>query len=226
MEIMGLHLPGAAFVNPEHAAARCADRGRGAARAADHRAGRRLHADRQGRRRARDRQRHRRAARHRRLDQPHDPPGRDGAAAGMLHRLGRLQRPVGGGAAAGQDLSERQGRREPLPCRGRHGLPDRAAARCGPAARGRVHGRRRKGCARYARRAVPGRRRGVTWRDGAERERRRERAAPASPSRSPPTAASSCSAATWAARSSRCRRSSPSTASSKRRRSSSTTRKS
>ena len=25
MEIMGLHLPGAAFVNPEHAAARCAD---------------------------------------------------------------------------------------------------------------------------------------------------------------------------------------------------------
>ena len=32
MEMMGLHVPGAAFVNPEHAAAPCADRGRHAAR--------------------------------------------------------------------------------------------------------------------------------------------------------------------------------------------------
>ena len=46
MEIMGLHLPGAAFVNPEHAAARRADRGGGQAGAGDHRARQRLHAGR------------------------------------------------------------------------------------------------------------------------------------------------------------------------------------
>ena len=40
MELMGLHVPGAAFVNPEHAAAPCADGGSHAARGADHRAGR------------------------------------------------------------------------------------------------------------------------------------------------------------------------------------------
>ena len=34
MEVMGLHLPGAAFVQPEHAAARCADQRGGAARGA------------------------------------------------------------------------------------------------------------------------------------------------------------------------------------------------
>ncbi len=39
MEIMGLHTPGASFVNPEHAAARRADPGGGEARAGDHRLG-------------------------------------------------------------------------------------------------------------------------------------------------------------------------------------------
>ena len=100
MEIMGLASAGRGLRQPQHAAARCADRGGDAARAADHRAGRRVHADRQGGRRARHRQRHRRAARDRRLDQPHDPPRRDGARRGRADRLGRLQRPVGGGAAA------------------------------------------------------------------------------------------------------------------------------
>ncbi len=38
MEVMGLHMPGTAFVNPRHAAARCADRGGDRAGAAHHRA--------------------------------------------------------------------------------------------------------------------------------------------------------------------------------------------
>ena len=82
MEVMGLHLPGAAFVNPntplrDALTAAAADAG-----GRDQRARRRVHADRPRRRRARDRQRHRRPARHRRLDQPHDPPGRDRARRG------------------------------------------------------------------------------------------------------------------------------------------------
>ena len=44
MEVMGLHLPGAAFVPPEHAAARCADQRRRAARRAHHCARRRISA--------------------------------------------------------------------------------------------------------------------------------------------------------------------------------------
>ena len=79
MEIMGLHLPGTAFVNPGTPLARRADRARRpSGRSRSPRSAtttRRSAAD----RRARHRQRRRRPARHRRLDQPHDPPGRDGA---------------------------------------------------------------------------------------------------------------------------------------------------
>ena len=50
-------------------------------------------------------------------------------AAGIAHQLGRLQRPVGSRAAAGAHLSERQRRRESLPRGRRHGLPDSRAAR-------------------------------------------------------------------------------------------------
>ena len=46
MEVMGLHLPGAAFVPPEYSAARCVDQRRCQARGAHHRARQRISADR------------------------------------------------------------------------------------------------------------------------------------------------------------------------------------
>ncbi len=71
MEIMGLHLPGASFVNPGTPAARCADPRGGQARAVADRRGQRLYPHRPHHRREGHRQRPRRPARHRRLDQPH-----------------------------------------------------------------------------------------------------------------------------------------------------------
>ena len=79
MEMMGLHVPGAAFVNSEHAAAPRAHGRRHAARRADHGARRGLSAVRRSDRRALVRQRHRGADGHGRFHQPRDPPGRDGA---------------------------------------------------------------------------------------------------------------------------------------------------
>ena len=69
IEAMGLHLPGATFVNPGTPLREALTREARAPRWPIAR--RALHADRRARRRARDRQRHRRAAGHRRLDQPH-----------------------------------------------------------------------------------------------------------------------------------------------------------
>ncbi len=77
-------------------------------------------------RREGDRQRHRRAARHRRLDQPraaHPGVRARGRGADRLERHGRAQRR---GAAARAGLSQRRGRREPVPGRGR---PRRGGAR-------------------------------------------------------------------------------------------------
>ncbi|KAF1011899.1 MAG: Phosphogluconate dehydratase [Burkholderia gladioli] len=54
-------------------------------------------------------------------------------------RLGRFRSPLSGGAAAGEDLPERQGRREPLPRGRRSGLPNAQPARGRPAARGCQH---------------------------------------------------------------------------------------
>ena len=140
--------PAPSFVNPGHAAARCADRGSGQARSTALTAsGERLHAGRPHRRREGHRQRLRRAARHRRLDQPHDAPRRDRPRRRHHADLGRPVRPVGRRAAAGPGLPQRQGRREPLPRRRRHGLRHRLAARRRPAARRRAHRRRRTGCA-------------------------------------------------------------------------------
>ena len=78
MEIMGLHLPGAAFVNPNTPLARRAHPRRHPAGRRDHRPRQRLHAGRPRARRARLRQRHRRPDGDRRLDQPHAAPGGDG----------------------------------------------------------------------------------------------------------------------------------------------------
>ena len=132
---MGLHLPGASFVNPNtplRDALTPAPRKRVAEITAT---GQRLYADRRDGRRAGGGQRRRRPACHRRLDQPHDPPDRDGAAppasSSTWDDFADLSEV---GAAALPDLPERPRRREPLPRRRRHGLPDRAAARRRPAA--------------------------------------------------------------------------------------------
>ena len=119
MEVMGLHLPGASFVNPG-TPLRAALTDAAAARATDaDRLGRGVHPGRPDRRREGDRQRLRGAAGHRRLDQPHAAPGRDRPGRGHHADLGRLRRPVGRRAAAGAGLPQRQGRREPLPRRRR-----------------------------------------------------------------------------------------------------------
>ena len=138
MEVLGLHLPGVLVRQPRYAAARGAHPGRRRAGGRDHPAGRRAHADRRARRREGDRQRVRRAARQRRLDQPHAAPGRDRAGGRHRAHLGRPVRPVGGGAAAGADLPQRLGRREPLPRRRRRRLPDPHPAARRPAARRRA----------------------------------------------------------------------------------------
>ena len=88
MEVMGLHLPGAAFVHAEHAAARCAHQRGCAARSAHHGAGWRVSAARPDRRRTRNRERHRGIARHGRLDQSHAAPCRNGARRGRPDQLG------------------------------------------------------------------------------------------------------------------------------------------
>ena len=131
MEMMGLHLPGAAFVNPNtplRDALTAAAARRAIAISAQgteytpigHVVDERAIVE-----------RHRRAARDRRLDQSHDPPRRDGVRRRHPDRLGRLQRALGGRAAARPHLSERQGRREPVPRGRRHGLRHRRAARRG-----------------------------------------------------------------------------------------------
>ena len=133
MKVMGLHMPGAAFVAPNTplrdaltaaATARAADitaLGRGyrpLADVVDERAG----------------ERDRRPDGDRRLDESHDPSRGDRARRGREPHLGRLQRSLGSGPAADAHLSERQRRRESLPRRGRHGLPRaRAAGRGTPA---------------------------------------------------------------------------------------------
>ena len=134
MEVMGLHLPGAAFVNPNTPLRDALDGSRHPARGRDQRAGQRVHADRPCGRRTLHRQRHRRPAGHRRIDQPHDAPGGDCAGRRHRHRLGRFPRSVRYRAADRPRLSERQGRRESFPRRRRHRLRDHRTAGSRPAA--------------------------------------------------------------------------------------------
>ena len=96
MEIMGLHLPGSSFVNPGtglREALSKAAMDRAFANTGPHRPG----CDPPGGHRDREdhRQRHRRPAGHRRFDQPHHPPDRDGARRRHPDRLGRLRRALG-----------------------------------------------------------------------------------------------------------------------------------
>ena len=131
MELMGLHLPGASFVNPGTPLRTALTEAAGARGAVELE-----HAGRRHRRRAGRRQRRGGAAGHRRLDQPHDAPGRHRQGRGHRPALGRLRRPVGRRAAAGPDLPQRQGRHQPLPRRGRHRVPGRASC----SAPGLLHG--------------------------------------------------------------------------------------
>ena len=129
MEMMGLHLPGASLRQPRHAAARGThDRGRGARAVELTAPAATLHPGRRGGRRAGDRQRRGRPAGHRRLDQPHPAPGRHGAR-GRDHDLtwDDFDELSAGRPAARPGLSQRHGRREPLPGRRRHGVRDRAS---------------------------------------------------------------------------------------------------
>ena len=129
MEFMGLHLPGASFVNPNTPLREALTVEGAQAGAGDLGARQRVHAGLRRARRARLRQRHRRAERHRRLDQPAHPPDRHGARRRHPARLGGLRRALRRDAADGAGLSERPRRREPLPRRRRPRLHDRRAAR-------------------------------------------------------------------------------------------------
>ena len=165
VEAMGLHLPGSSFVNP----------GTDLRRALTVEAGRvatpGLRADRRDRRRARARQRRRRAAGHRRLDQPHDAPGRGRGRRRAAAHLGRLRRPQRRDAAARPRLPQRPGRHQPVPRRRRRPVRDRRAARRGPHAPGRRH-RRGPRPRPLPRRAVPGRGRRAALAPRAARDRR------------------------------------------------------
>ena len=154
MEIMGLHLPGASFVNP-NTPLRDALTELGARRALELTAKGNSFApighiiD-------------ERAvvngvvglARDRRLDQPDDPYDRDGGGGGDRARVGRLRRSGRGDAAADAHLPQRQGRREPFPGGGRHAGADPLAARRRAVARRRADGLGR-GPRRLCRRADP-----------------------------------------------------------------------
>src|SRR3546814_254874 len=81
-----------------------------------------------------------RPERERRVHQPRPAPGRHGGGGGDQADLGRSFRPLRCRAARRPHLSQRPRRREPLPRRRRHGLPDLATARRRPAARRRDDG--------------------------------------------------------------------------------------
>ena len=132
MELMGLHIPGAAFINPgtplRSALTRAAiHRLAGLAKERARPLGR-------SGRRARDRQCRGRAAGDRRIDQPCDPYPRHRPGGGHHLRLAGSGRIVGGGAADRAHLSQRVGRRERLPPCRRDGIRRAHLARSGAAA--------------------------------------------------------------------------------------------
>ena len=92
MEFMGLHLPGASFVNPGTPLREALTVEGAQAGAGDLGARQRVHAGLRRARRAGLRERHRRAERHRRVDEPAHPPDRHGAGGGRAARLGGFRR--------------------------------------------------------------------------------------------------------------------------------------
>ncbi len=123
MEIMGLHTPGASFINPGTPLRDALTREATKRALAITALGNAYTPARPDDRRAVDRQRRRRPACDRRLDQPYDPPDRHGGGGGNPSDVAGHLRFVGSRAAAGARLSERAGRRKPLQRRRRHGLP-------------------------------------------------------------------------------------------------------
>ena len=176
MEIMGLHLPGASFVNPntplrEALTTEAARRALSITALGNHYTPLGPHA-----RRARLRQRHRRTARHGRLDQPYFAHRGHGGGSRPAPHLDGFLGPGRGRAAADPRLSERQGRCEPFPRGRRHERGDPRAARRGAAAC-RCHDRVRRGPRGLHQRArVVGGRPPILAR-GAANERRRSGAA-------------------------------------------------
>ena len=123
--------------------ARRPDHGRRAPRHRRHRQGERLHPDRPGGGREGGGQRRTGPPGHRRLDQPHPSPRRDGGGGGDRPAVGGLRRTVRRHAPLGPRLPQRRRRREPLPGVGRHAGGDPRAPGRGPRARGRDHRLRR-----------------------------------------------------------------------------------
>ncbi len=186
MEIMGLHVPGASFVNPNTPLRDALTARRHAAGAGDHGARQRLH-----------------AASAQVLDEKAFVNGivglnATGGSTNLTIHLIAMAAPAGI-ALTWDDfadlseatplltprLSQRQGRREPFPRRRRHGLPDPRAARRGPAAprrHARVWGGGLDGYTAEPRSRPDG---ALDWRDGAQasgdtrRAARRRRAVPA-----------------------------------------------
>ena len=188
MEFMGLHLPGASFVNPG-TPLREALTVEGAKRAlAISALGNAVHAGLRRAGRAGLRQRHRRAERDRRVDEPPDPPDRHGAGGGGAARLGGFRRALGRDAADGAGLSQRPRRREPFPRRGRAGVPDRRAARRRAAASRHPHGRGRGAGALHP--GAEADRRGAGLGEGAGEIAERQDRAPGRATRSSRPAAS------------------------------------
>ena len=142
MEVMGLHLPGSSFVNP--------DTPLRTALTAE--AGRRVTGSPPWAtttpRSARSSTNARSSTAASRCSRPVAPPTTPctwwpSPSRGNHADLGRHFRAVDGRSAAGPDLPERQGGREPLPRRRRARLTSSHAARCRAAARGRHRGRAR-----------------------------------------------------------------------------------
>ena len=134
MDVMGLHLPGAAFVHPDDpvrdaltdattrrvAEIAASEQPYGIGQVVDEKCGR---------------QRRRRPARDRWLDQPHDAPDLDGGRRGHRPDVGGLRRPVGRRPVGRAHLPQRHRRREPLPRR-----PVARRSSCAPCStRGLLH---------------------------------------------------------------------------------------
>ncbi len=124
MEVMGLHLPGASFINPGTPLRDALTREAAQQVTRLTKQSGEFHAHRRDRRRALPGQFHRRPACHRRLHQPY--PAYAGHRPRRRHPadLAGHGRPVRSGADPGARLPQWQGRHQPLPGRWRHGFPD------------------------------------------------------------------------------------------------------
>ena len=120
-ELLGLHLPGASFVNPDDPLREALTIAAATRVTEMTHLGDDLHPDRPDRQRKGRGERHRRRAGHRRLHQPDHAPGGHCQGRRHPHQLGRFLRPFPGGPPAGADLSQRARGHQHLSGRRRHG---------------------------------------------------------------------------------------------------------